>query len=192
MAKLSKSFYLEEDVTSISRQLLGNRICSTVDGQYCAAIITETEAYAGIDDKASHAYGGRRTKRTETMYAEGGVAYVYLCYGIHFLFNVVTNQRDTPHAVLIRAVKADAGHDLILKRRKKSHFSSDTLNGPGKLSQALGINLQHDGIDLLSNEIWIEESDLQINEENILIDKRVGIDYAEEDAERPYRFYIKI
>src|ERR1017187_7820728 len=118
--KLKREFYLREDVVQIAKELLGKVLFTNIGGKITAGIITETEAYAGITDKASHAYNNRRTPRTETMYAEGGVAYVYLCYGIHHLFNVVTAQKDTPHAVLIRAIKPIEGIPAILKRRNKT------------------------------------------------------------------------
>ena len=162
-----------------------------VDGKFCSAIITETEAYAGVNDKASHAYGGKRTKRTEVMYAEGGVAYVYLCYGIHFLFNVVTNLKETPHAILIRGIQAENGEATILKRRGLKRFKSDSLSGPGKVSQALGINLLHNSIDLSGKLIWLEETNYKIQDEQLEITPRIGIEYAEEDAILPYRFLLK-
>jgi DNA-3-methyladenine glycosylase len=191
MSKLPKDFYLRSDVVQISRDLIGKRICSRINGEYCAAIITETEAYAGVNDKASHAYGGKRTKRTEIMYAEGGVTYVYLCYGIHYLFNVVTNQADIPHAVLIRGLKAEAGISTMLNRRGLSTLKRDSLIGPGKASQALGIDINHNAISLHGDQVWIEESDIQIDSSRIELGPRIGIDYAEEDALLPYRFSLK-
>ena len=119
MSKLSADFYQRDDVLLISHELLGKVLCTNFHGKLTSGIIVETEAYAGITDKASHAYGGRRTKRTKTMYASGGTAYVYLCYGIHHLFNIVTNKENIPHAVLIRAIQPRVGIDIILQRRKK-------------------------------------------------------------------------
>src|ERR1051326_6683267 len=118
--KLQRDFYTREDVVLIAKELLGKVLFTKVEGKTTAGIITETEAYAGVSDKASHAYRGRRTARTEIMYSEGGAAYVYLCYGIHHLFNVVTNKKDVPHAVLVRAVRPFDGTPVILKRRNKS------------------------------------------------------------------------
>ena len=135
MKKLKEEFYLREDVVQIAKDLLGKVIYSHIDGKTCGGIITETEAYAGITDKASHAYGGKRSKRTEAMYADGGISYIYLCYGIHSLFNVVTNHKNIPHAVLIRAIKPIEGLTEMLLRRKKPKLKNDTCIGPGKVSR---------------------------------------------------------
>jgi len=186
--KLSLEFYLREDVVRISRELLGKVLCTKLGGQVTQAIITETEAYAGVSDKASHAYGGRRTKRTEPLYARGGTAYVYLCYGIHHLFNVVTNKTGTPHAVLIRAGEPFEGRELMQKRRGKQHNERSLLLGPGSLSQALGITTELTGTNLLGDQIWIEDHKISVADEDIASGPRVGIDYADEDAARPYRF----
>lgn len=191
MSTLTSDFYRRSDVVQISRELLGKRICSLIDGEYCSAIILETEAYAGIEDKASHAFGGKRTNRTEIMYAPGGVSYVYLCYGIHYLFNVVTNHKDVPHAVLIRSVKAEKGLPTILKRRGLSSLKKDSLIGPGKVSQALGIDLTHNALALQGELIWIEDTAIRPKASEIDIKSRVGVDYAGEDAELPYRFCLK-
>jgi len=191
MPKLPTEFYKRSDVTQLSRELLGRRICSNINAEFCSAIISETEAYAGIEDKASHAFGGKRTKRTEIMYAGGGVAYVYLCYGIHYLFNLVTNVEGIPHAILIRAIRAEIGEDIMLKRRKLKYFRKDSLIGPGKVSQALGISLDQNGISLNDDQIWLEETDIHINSENVCVGPRVGVDYAEEDALLPYRFSLR-
>ncbi|HET7819411.1 MAG TPA: DNA-3-methyladenine glycosylase, partial [Bacteroidia bacterium] len=149
--KLQKDFYIREDVVLIAKELLGKVLITNFNGAISAGIITETEAYAGINDRASHAFGGRRTARTEIMYATGGTAYVYLCYGIHHLFNVVTNQKDIPHAVLIRALKPIEGMHVILKRRKQKEISNKLSSGPGTLSQELGIQTSHSGENLLGN-----------------------------------------
>jgi DNA-3-methyladenine glycosylase len=186
--KLPKDFYLNDDVITLSKKLLGKRLCTYKNGIYTSAIICETEAYAGIHDKASHAYGNRRTKRTESMYQSGGIAYVYLCYGIHHLFNVVTNQAGVPHAVLIRGAYAEKGLEHILSRRNQQKASKQLLIGPGKLSQGLGITTIDDQMDLCGNEIWIEESEYKISSKEIKTSPRIGVDYAEEDASLPYRF----
>jgi DNA-3-methyladenine glycosylase len=188
--KLDKEFYLREDVVKISRELLGKVLFTKINGVITAGIITETEAYAGATDKASHAYNNRRTKRTEIMFAEGGIAYVYLCYGIHHLFNVVTNFKDVPHAVLIRAVKPIIGIEKILKRRKQQKIQINTAGGPGTVSQALGIHSSHTGLSLLEETIWIEDHQIEISKKDIITGPRVGVDYAEEDASLPYRFRV--
>jgi len=186
--KVSLEFYVREDVVQISRALLGKVLCTKLDDQVTKVIITETEAYAGVSDKASHAYGGRRTKRTEPLYARGGTAYVYLCYGIHHLFNVVTNKSGTPHAVLIRAGKSFAGNELMQKRRNKRHNDKSFFTGPGSLAQALGITTDLTGTNLLGDQIWIEDHQISVADEEIAIGPRVGVDYADEDSTRPYRF----
>jgi len=189
--KLPRDFYLRDDVVEVSRDLLGKVLCTRLIGQTTKAIITETEAYAGVGDKASHAYGGRRTKRTEPMFGEGGAAYVYLCYGIHHLFNVVTNQAETPHAVLIRAGKPLEGSTLMQERRRKQKIDKTLLAGPGSISQALGITTELTGISLLGDKVWIEEQDQVAEATQIEIGRRIGIDYAQEDASRPYRFILQ-
>jgi DNA-3-methyladenine glycosylase len=190
--KLSRDFYLREDVVQISQDLLGKSLFTRIDGKISSGIITETEAYAGIGDKASHAFGGRRTNRTETMFGEGGRAYVYLCYGIHHLFNVVTNARDTPHAVLIRAIFPETGISEMLKRRHKTKADKTLSAGPGTVSQALGIQIRHTGSDLLGKTIWIEDHGFKVDPATVLNGPRVGVDYAGKDAKLPYRFRIKI
>ena len=192
MTKIPLEFYVREDVVQISRELLGKVLCTKLDGQITRAVITETEAYAGVGDKASHAYGGRRTKRTERLYARGGTAYVYLCYGLHHLFNVVTNAADIPHAVLIRAGKPLEGSDLMQKRRNKRYVDKTFLAGPGSLARALGITTDLTGADLLGDQIWIEDHKIPVADEEITTGPRVGIDYADEDATRPYRFVVEL
>ena len=189
--KLDRSFYLREDVVQVSRELLGKYLYSFKDGLFTGGIITETEAYAGALDKASHAHGNRRTARTEIMFKQGGTAYVYLCYGIHSLLNVVTNQEGTPHAVLIRALFPTDGIAIMQKRRKSVKTGSALTTGPGTVSTALGIHYSDTGKDLLNQEIWIEDKGLKIPDEQVVTGPRIGIDYAEEDALLPYRFRVK-
>jgi DNA-3-methyladenine glycosylase len=191
MSKLNLTFYLNADVVDVSKKLLGKKLCTFIDGQYTAGIITETEAYAGIIDKASHAYNNRNTKRTQTMYLQGGVCYVYLCYGIHHLFNVVTNVGGIPHAVLIRAIKPTDGIETMLARRNKTKLDKTLTSGPGAMSQALGINTAHNGISLLEQSIWIEDFGINVKENEMIKTTRIGVDYAKEHALWPYRFYIK-
>ncbi len=188
--KLPLHFYARNDVVQISKDLLGKVLCTNINGRVTKVIITETEAYAGVNDKASHAYGGRRTKRTEPMYRQGGLAYVYLCYGIHHLFNIVTNEADTPHAVLIRAGRPLEGVDVMQKRRKKQRKDRTLLAGPGSLAQALGITTDLTGTSLLGNRIWIEDQQIPLDAEVVIAGPRIGIAYAEEDAGRPYRFRV--
>jgi DNA-3-methyladenine glycosylase len=184
--KLPRAFYLREDVVAVARELLGKKLVSTIGGVRTAGIITETEAYAGPLDKASHAHGGRRTARNEVMYARGGTSYIYLCYGIHHLFNVVTNAADTPHAVLIRAIHPTEGLELMKQRRGGTRL---TTGGPGTLTQALGIRTTHNGTDLLGATIYIEDGPAPLP--GIIISgPRIGVDYAGEDALLPYRFHF--
>jgi DNA-3-methyladenine glycosylase len=200
--KLEKDFYLHNDVVLLSKELLGKYLFTKIDGKLTAGIITETEAYAGIIDKASHAYNNRRTNRTEIMFAEGGISYVYLCYGIHHLFNVVTNVKDAPHAILVRAIKPLEGLKTILERRNiipKDEISLFVRNnkkkisgGPGIVSQALGIQTKHSGLTLTGNKIWIEDKGIKISKKDIIVGPRVGVDYAGEDAKLPYRFIIHL
>lgn len=188
--KLEPEFYTRRDVVAVALDLLGKVLCSSVDGSLTKAVIIETEAYAGIDDRASHAYGRRATKRTEPMFRDGGIAYVYLCYGIHHLFNVVTSIRDDPQAVLIRAGTPLVGIDEMLARRGKDNVDKSLLAGPGSLARALGINTELSGTSLSGDRIWIEDHGTRVAEDRITVGPRVGVDYAGDDAARPYRFVI--
>ena len=156
-------------------------------------MIVETEAYRAPDDRACHAWMNRRTKRTEIMFAEGGKAYVYLCYGIHHLFNIVTGKEDMAHAILIRAVDPVENMELMLERRSMDKAKRQLTGGPGVLSQALGIKTVHTGIDLLKKEspIWLEDRGIHFSENDIIASPRVGIAYAKECANWPWRFRVK-
>lgn len=188
--KLDRSFYRRDDVVAISRDLLGKVLCTRIDGTVTRAIIAETEAYAGVDDRASHAHGGRRTARTEPMFGPGGIAYVYLCYGIHHLFNVVTSEAGTPHAVLVRAGVPLTGVETMLARRGKAKADRTLLAGPGSLARALGITTALTGADLGGADVWIEDHGIVVDESVIRAGPRIGVDYAGEDALRPYRFTV--
>src|ERR1043165_4473941 len=159
--KLPSSFYEREDVVLIAKELIGKILVTKFDGKLTAGRIVETEAYNGAIDRASHAYNNRRTNRTQVMYTAGGVAYVYLCYGIHQLFNVVTNVKDTPHAVLVRAVEPLAGVEEMLIRTNKGKAGFDLTRGPGNVSKALGIHTRHTGMSLTGNEIFIADDGFQ-------------------------------
>jgi DNA-3-methyladenine glycosylase len=188
---LNENFYVRRDVVKIAQELLGKIIVTFFDNNLTAARITETEAYNGVVDKASHAYNNRRTKRTEIMYGEGGAAYVYLCYGIHHLFNIVTNLKDIPHAVLIRAAEPLAGIDTMLLRTHKKKLDKTLTTGPGNVSKALGIYTHHTGKDLKSEIFFIANDGFKLSRKNIVITPRIGVNYAAEDALLPYRFFIK-
>jgi len=185
---LPQDFYRRDDVLAIARELLGKVLLTRIDGALTAAVITETEAYAGVGDRASHAFGGRRTARTEPMYAAGGIAYVYLCYGIHHLFNVVTGPAGTPHAILVRAGLPLAGQDSMLVRRAKAAVDRTLLAGPGSLARALGISTADSGLCLDGDRIRIEDHGLEVAAGSIVASPRIGVDYAGSDAHLPYRF----
>ncbi|MBI1288436.1 MAG: DNA-3-methyladenine glycosylase [Flavobacteriales bacterium] len=192
MKKLQVDFYDRDDVVLIAQELIGKVLCTNVDGIITKGIITETEAYAGTVDKASHAHGGKRTDRTEIMFGKPGISYVYLCYGVHSLFNVVTNKKDIPHAVLVRGIHPLEGIETIVSRRKTKEPLHRIADGPGKLTKALGIEFrQHNNLDLLGDTVWIEDHSIAVNPTEIEIGPRIGIDYAEEDALLPYRFRWK-
>jgi DNA-3-methyladenine glycosylase len=188
--KLVDSFYSGEDVVKIAKSLLGKILITRFDGITTSGRIVETEAYEGVTDRASHAFGGRRTKRTEIMFGDGGRAYVYLCYGIHHLFNVVTNKREVPHAVLIRAVEPLEGVDEMLKRTGKKKLDFTLTRGPGNVSKTLGISTHHSGVNLQKNEIFISDDGFKIGKKHIVITPRIGVDYAGDDAKLPYRFFL--
>jgi DNA-3-methyladenine glycosylase len=189
--KLGYSFYLRKDVVKIAKELLGKILVTQFDGITTSGRIVETEAYAGAVDRASHAYGGRRTSRTEVMFADGGKAYIYLCYGIHHLFNVVTNKKEVPHAVLIRALEPLHGIDAMLSRTGKKKPDFTLTKGPGNVSKALGISTHHTGSDLGSNEIFIMDDGFRLANKDILSTARIGVDYAGQDAKLLYRFIVK-
>lgn len=190
--KLPDHFYTRENVIQISKDLLGKFLMTRIEGEIVTGgMIVETEAYAGATDRASHAYGNRRTNRTETMFSQGGISYVYLCYGIHNLFNIVTNQSEIPHAVLIRAIEPTLGIDLMIQRRKKKKLDFTLTSGPGSLSEALGITRNQNSVSLLDDEIWVEDHGISFPENKIIASPRVGVGYAKEDALLPWRFRIK-
>ena len=182
------------DVLAISQALLGKFLVTKINSKtITSGMIVETEAYMGPEDKASHAYGNRRSKRTETMYAMGGHAYVYLCYGMHHLFNIVTATENIPHAILIRAIEPCDGIDLMLKRRNmsKAKYGPNLTAGPGTLTQALGIKVIHDRADLCGKQIWLEDRGVKIAASDVVTSPRIGIAYAKEHAELPWRFTIR-
>ncbi|MEE1944343.1 DNA-3-methyladenine glycosylase [Pedobacter sp. KR3-3] len=191
MPKLPYSFYQQDNVTDLAVQLLGKQLFTLVNGKLTGGTIVETEAYNGIADKASHAYGGRFTPRTSTMYEPGGISYVYLCYGIHHLFNVVTASKNTPHAVLIRGLMPTVGLETMLERRKMNSLAPRITAGPGALAQALAINKALNAKDLLGDEIWIEDNGISFGPEEIVASPRIGVAYAEDHALLPWRFYVK-
>lgn len=197
MPLIKKNFYTRPDVVTIARELLGKLLVTQFDGKLSSGIITETEAYEGITDKASHAYAGRRSERTEIMYRVGGTAYVYLCYGMHSLFNIVTNVEGIPHAILIRGINPVDGSQYMLERTGKKEIVKDFSNGPGKVTKVLGIHYSHTGLNLTKKSyrncdsgIWLEDIGCLVKEVEIKVTPRIGVEYAGDDALRPYRFVL--
>lgn len=191
MPKLPYSFYQNPDVNQLARQLIGKCLFTCVDGELTVGRIVETEAYKGVEDKASHAYGGRFTDRTKVMYESGGSSYVYLCYGIHHLFNVVTAPANIPHAVLIRGLEPVEGLEIMMRRRNMVSLKPNITAGPGALAKAMGIDRRLNAKDLTGDEIWIEDDGFQFPEEHIVAVSRVGVDYAGDHALLPWRYYLK-
>jgi DNA-3-methyladenine glycosylase len=188
--KLPREFYIRRDVLKVARDLLGKLlVVPTNNRKRVSGMIVEVEAYRGPEDRASHAYGGRRTKRTETMYQAGGLAYVYFVYGMYYQFNVVSNVEDIPHAILVRALQPVEGIEIMRKRRH-THPDHNLTNGPGKLCIAMGIDRELDRADLLGNKVWLEDFEA-ISLANIAKGPRIGIDYAEDWVTKPWRFWIK-
>lgn len=187
-----RSFFIDSDVVTLSKRLLGCHLNTLVDGKITSGRIVETEAYRGRDDKACHAFNYKRTKRTETMFMEGGHTYVYLCYGIHNLFNIVVNVEGEPDAILIRALEPIEGVDEMLLRRKINKIKPQLTAGPGVLSKAMGIDKSMNNVDLtaIDSPVWIELKE-PIEANNIISGPRIGINYAEECVEWPWRFCIK-
>lgn len=188
--KIPYAYYHTEDVVWLAQDLLGKVLCVQGEQWYCEAIITETEAYSGRNDKACHSNENKCTPRTRIMYAYGWHAYVYLCYGIHILFNIVTNQQWSADAILIRAVHPITGLDIIQDRIGSVWKETYKINGPGKVSKALGITLEDYGCDLTRDRIWLEDHSIIVHHEDVIIWPRVGIDYAWEDAFLPWRFQL--
>ena len=188
--KLQLSYYLNQDVIFLAKDLLGKVLFTQIDGKVTAGIIVETEAYFGVQDKASHAYGGRRTNRTETLYSEGGVSYVYLCYGIHHLFNVVSSGLGEPHAVLIRAIEPLIGIETMELRRTMPATKAAISSGPGSAAKALGIDHSFNKKELTGEEIWIEDHGIRYTADEIAAVPRVGVAYAQEHALLPWRFFV--
>jgi DNA-3-methyladenine glycosylase len=169
---------------------LGKVLCTNFDGKLTSGIIVETEAYSQ-SEKACHAFGGKRTPRTEVFYNDGGLSYVYLCYGIHYLFNIITNDADTADAVLVRAIEPIDGVDIMLQRRGMTKMEYRIAAGPGSVSKALGLTKHHNGIDLTEDHIWVEKRGIRYTDDQIIASPRVGVDYAGDDAFLPWRYRVK-
>ncbi len=189
--KLPISFYKRKDVVIVARELIGKVVVTNLDGLITSGRIVETEAYVAHIDKASHSFGGRRTLKNEHMYATAGTAYVYICYGMHQMLNVVTNDKDIPDAVLIRAIEPLEGIDIMLKRTGKPKIDFTLTRGPGNVGKALGIFKKHSGSHLLDEEIYLADDGFKTQDNEIGISKRIGVESAFPDSELPYRFYIR-
>jgi len=187
--KLEPSFYTRNNVISVARSLIGKLLVTKVQGSLTSGIIVETEAYSW-KERGCHAFGGKKTARNEVMFEEGGRAYVYLCYGVHNLFNVVTNRQGVADAVLIRAIEPVSGVEEMYERRGQVGLHQLT-SGPGKLTRALGIDRWWNGKVLWNNDVWIEYTDMKVSSKHMEVGKRVGIDYAGADANLPWRFMLK-
>ena len=188
--KLPETFYERTNVVRIARELLGKSLFTNIDGVVTGGMIVETEAYSW-KERGCHAFNARKTDRNAVMFGPGGHAYVYMCYGIHFLFNVVTNTQDTADAVLVRALEPHTGIEVMQERRGKLSNRYHLTSGPGKLTRALGIDRQWNGRSLLADDVWISDNGTRLSNANIIASPRIGIDYAGEDAALPWRFTIK-
>lgn len=182
---------MQNDVVAIAKQLVGKIVVTEFEGMVTSGRIVEVEAYVANHDRASHAFGGRRTPRNEHMYAGPGTAYVYICYGIHQMLNVVTNSEGIPDAILIRALEPLIGVDVMLRRTGKAQLDYTLTKGPGNVGKALGIRRGHSGTQLTGNDLYLAEDDFDISSANIVESTRIGVAYAGEDALLPYRFYLK-
>ncbi len=191
MKKLPLSFYERADVITIAKELLGKIVSTIVSGEITSGRIVETEAYVALIDKASHSFGGRRTPRNEHMYESAGTSYVYICYGMHQMFNVVTNKKNIPDAILIRAIEPLKGIDVMMERTGKTTFDTTLTKGPGNVGKALGISKKHSGVLLIEDDISIYSDGLLIDENDIGSSKRIGVESAGPDGLLPYRFYVK-
>jgi DNA-3-methyladenine glycosylase len=219
LVPLGNAFYDRRNVVTVARALLGKVLVTEFGGRFTSGRIVEVEAYNGVVDRASHAWSGRRTRRTEVMYGPGGTVYVYLIYGIHHLFNVVTNATDVPHAVLVRALEPISGIPVMLERTGKPRLDHSLTRGPGNLSKAMGLLTTHTGASLtpatasptpktasptpatssrdhsiaspLDGAIWIGDDGFRVPRSRIVATPRIGVDYAGEDAALPYRFFVR-
>jgi DNA-3-methyladenine glycosylase len=188
-AKLPREFYTETETLQLARELLGRRLVVPANGARVSGYIVETEAYCGPADRASHARDGRRTARNEIMYGAGGHVYVFFIYGMYFQFNVVAGPPDVPHAILIRALEPDEGGD-IMQARRPGQPPKNWTSGPGKLCLAMNLDRSHNGADLLGKRVWLENGSTVAPDE-IAAGPRIGIDYAGEDAHKPWRFWLR-
>lgn len=190
-SKLPLSFYQREDVVQIAHELLGKDLYTNIAGQLCGGTIIETEAYRGPDDRGSHAFNDRRTPRNEMMYQAGGCVYMYICYGIHDMLNIVSGMEGMSHAILIRALEPHTGIDIMRERRNIVSKDQRLCQGPGALAQAMGLKKTHNGIDLQEDMIWINETGITYSDDEIISSPRVGMNFEGAYKLIPWRFYVK-
>ena len=191
MKKVPLSFYQRKDVVQIARELLGKIVVTRFAGNSTSGRIVETEAYVAITDKASHSFGGRRTPRNEHMYSPAGTAYIYICYGMHQMLNIVTNEKEIPDAVLIRSIEPLEGITIMAARTGKKEKDVTITRGPGNVGKALGVFKHHSGLFLLDDEIYLLNDNISFSDEQVGVSKRIGVESAGADSELPYRFYVK-
>lgn len=191
MKKIPLSFFSRKDVVQIARELIGKIVVTKLDGVLTSGRIVETEAYVAFTDKASHAFAGRRTPKNDHMYEAPGTAYIYICYGMHHMLNVVTNKAGVPDAVLIRAVAPIDGVEKMVERTGKKNLDPTITRGPGNVGKALGVFKHHSGASFLNDDIYLLDDDFKIGNSEIGISKRIGVESAGADALLPYRFYVK-
>jgi DNA-3-methyladenine glycosylase len=189
--KLPITYYQENDVVHISRDLLGKSLFTCIEGEVSGGIIVETEAYRGPEDRGSHAYNNRRTARNDIMYAAGGVVYMYICYGIHDMLNIVTGAEGVSHAVLIRAIEPTSGIEMMRRRRGLENDDKRLCKGPGALAKALGLTKRYNGVSLQGDEIWIEDQGMFFSDESVVSCPRIGLNIEEPYKSIPWRFYVK-
>lgn len=202
MARLPHDFYAR-DTVHVARELLGKYLVRAWDGELLVGRITETEAYIGRCDKACHAYNYRRTARTDTLFMAPGHAYIYLIYGMYHCLNFVTEPEGEPAAVLLRAVEPVAGLDTLLRLRYGDkpltpYRKKNLLNGPGKVCKAFALTMEENRLDLTGDTLFLCDSPADVGlpcpaprREHICIGPRIGIDYAEEAREFPWRFWLE-
>ncbi len=188
--KLPISFYQDVNVVRVAKDLLGKQLWTNLNNKLTVGLIVEVEAYCGATDQACHAFPEKRTPRTQIMYEAGGVAYVYLVYGMHHLFNIVTNVKGSADAVLIRAIEPIAGEEEMKNRRNHNQSNKLLTGGPARLTQALGITVENNRTNLQSEQIWLTEGKVYSDNE-IITSTRIGVEYAGKDALLPWRFHIK-
>ncbi|MEJ7627532.1 MAG: DNA-3-methyladenine glycosylase [Ferruginibacter sp.] len=192
MKRIPLSFFSRTDVVSIAKELLGKIVYTNIGGAITSGRVVETEAYVAHTDKASHSFGGRRTPKNEHMYETAGTTYVYICYGMHQMLNIVTNDKDIPDAILIRAIDPVEGIDIMLQRTGKPALDATLTRGPGNVGKALGISKKHSGLLLEGEEVVIYSDEYSdIHENKIGSSKRIGVESAGADGLLPYRFYVK-